>query len=313
MRQLKRPLETSWLSQVTLGSNNPAKTAAYLAAYGHSSFAAADLSDEAAGRLYGAVASTRQIVMRPSDLAGEIRIVSTDKLPRAMAPFQTGIHGIDFYTSNIAHSREIAIAAGGLASQPVVYTAGKVTILESRILSGDGDFAIFISQVADRPFPSVLDRQPDRQFSDQVTIVVFVDERDVAAETEFWTEKAGLLLFRKDMEFDDEDMQSLMDLPFKARMGAVQFCDHKKRRRLELLFYKNVKCPRPEGTGLTPGLHSIGFPVEDLGAAIAGFGNVPFTAPSHVDFGGGPTLAAAATSPGGIRFELFEAGQPDRL
>lgn len=308
MRQLKRPLETSWLSQVTLGSNNPAKTAAYLAAYGHSSFAASDLSCEAAGRLYGAAASARQIVVRPSDLPGEIRIVETDRTPRAMAPFQTGIHGIDFYTSDIAHSREVAIAAGGLASQPVVYAAGKAEILESRILSADQDFAIFISEVAERPFPSALDRQPNRQFSDQVTIVVFVDERDVAAETEFWTEKAGLQMFRKDMEFDDDDMQSLMDLPFKARMGAVQFCDREKRRRLELLFYKNVKSPRPEEAGLLPGFHSIGFPVEDLGAAIDGFEGIPFTVPSHVDFGRGPTLAAAATSPGGIRFELFEAG-----
>lgn len=307
MSHSKRPLERSWLSQVTLGSNNPAKTAAYLAAYGHSSFAASDLSREAAGRLYGATASMRQMVMRPSDLPGEIRIVETDKLPRAMEPFQTGIHGIDFYTSDIVHSREVAIAAGGFASQPVAYAAGKAAILESRILSADRDFAIFISEVAERPFPSALDRQLNRQFSDQVTIVVFVDEKDVAAETEFWTEKAGLELFRKDMEFDDDDMQSLMDLPFKARMGAVQFCDHEKRRRLELLFYRNVKCPRPEGTGLNPGLHSIGFPVDDLGAAIDGFGNVPFTVPSNADFGAGSTLAAAATSPAGIRFELFEA------
>lgn len=307
MSHSKRPLEKSWLSQVTLVSNNPAKTAAYLAAYGHSSFAASDLSCEAAERLYGATASLRQMVMRPSDLPGEIRIVETDKPPRAMAPFQSGIHGIDFYTSDIAHSREVAIAAGGLASSPVVYAAGQIAILESRILSADQDFAIFISEVAERPFPSALDRQPTRQFSDQVTIVAFVDESDVAAETEFWTEKAGLQLFRKDMEFDDDDMQSLMDLPFKARMGAVQFCDREKRRRLELLFYKNVKCPRPGAPGLTPGLHSIGFRVEDLGAAIDGFENVPFTVPSQVDFGAGRTFAAAATSPGGIRFELFEA------
>lgn len=306
MRHSTRPLETSWVSQVTLGSNNPMKTAAYLAVYGHSSFAAAELSSEAAMRLYGIASPSRQVVMRPSDLRGEIRIVETGMHARAMEPFQTGIHGIDLYTSDIDLSRAIAIAAGGIASQPVSYSAGSFSILELRILSAEQDFAIFISEVAPRPFPSALDQQPERQFSDQVTVVAFVDEKDVPAETEFWTETAGLELFRKDMEFDDDDMLSLMELPFKSRMGAVQFCDREKRRRLELLFYKHAECPRPHGRVLIPGFHSIGFPVGDLGAAIGAFNGVPFTEPCAVDFGKGATVAAAATSPGGIRFELFE-------
>lgn len=309
MRQTIRPLEKSWVSQVTLGSNDPVKTAAYLAVYGHSSFAAAELSSEAAGRLYGIASPVRQVVMRPNDLRGQIRIVETDRQARALAPFQTGIHGVDLYTSDIGLSRDIAIAAGGIASRPVTYAAGSFSVLESRVLSADQDFAIFISEVAPRPFPSALDQQPDRQFSDQVTIVVFVDEKDVPAETRFWTETAGLELFRKDMEFDDHDMKSLMDLPFTARMGAVQFCDREKRRRLELLFYKNMECPRPQVHGLMPGFHSIGFPVDNLDAAIASFSGLSFTEPCNVDFGKGATTAAAATSPAGIRFEIFEADE----
>lgn len=307
MSQFKRPLEASWVSQVTLGSNNPVQTAAYLAAFGHTSFAAPEIGEEAAETLYGNTNPLKQVLVRPSDLPGEIRIIETDKAAYAMKPFQSGLHGVDYYTSNLSHSKEIAVAAGGNASQPVVYAAGKASILESRVLSKDEDFAVFISEVAERPFPSALDQQPHRQFSDLVTVVAFVNEKDVPAEIDFWTETAGLELFRKDLEFDDNDMQALMDLPSKARMGAVQFCDSQKRRRLELLFYKGVDCPLPPGPGLFPGFHSIAFPVKNLDAAIKGFPNVSFTERATIDVGKGLTSVAAATSPGGIRFELYEA------
>ena len=309
MTSLNRPLESSWVSRVTLGSNDPVKTAAYLAAYGHTSSAAPDIVREAARGLYGLDGPLRQIVARPSDLSGEIQIIGTPNQPKRMEPFQAGYHGLDFYTSDIGHSRDVAIAAGGVASNPTVYAAGKASILESRILAKDLEYALYITEVADRPFPSALDSQPKRQYSDIVTVVAFVDERDVEAETEFWTKNAGLELFRKDLEFDGDSMQALMDLPSKATMGAVQFCDRRRRRRLELLFYRDTDAVRSTSAQLSPGLHSIGFPVADLDRAVKAFSDVTFCDAQTVDCGHGSAATVSALSPSGLRFELFEASE----
>lgn len=206
-------------------------------------------ADEAAA-LHGLDAVTEEVMCRApgADRAG-VRVVATPLAAADRDDFFRGGHAIDLYTTDMARSVEVALAAGATVGPVVDYTFGPVHLTQAMAVGPDGIDVVFVG--IDHRLPSLLDTEPDRLHSDVHSVVVAIDDHD--AEVAFWSEFAGLEV-RSRFPIDIPAVSDFMMLPRHAPVTlTVMTGPAAAPPRFELMSYDDAPGRLVPGRPLTAG------------------------------------------------------------
>ncbi len=289
-------------SHAVVGCTDLETTAHFLAHFGLEAESAAELSAGAAAELYGLEGAAAQRVLRTHGAGqGWVRLVRTPHGARHPGPYDARPIAIDFYTRDIRRSIEISRQAGAEIRDLVEYALGPIEVKEVEVVGPDHLVVVFIE--VNKLRPSVLDHDPERLHSEIHSIVFSV--RDTDAALPFWTEAAGLETLI-DSRIEGPMISRLMALPREnVPVRFTLLCDGDSApARFEMLEFVDDPGAEQPTMPLAAGLHAPGFTVADLDQAMAAL--------SAADFGtvveAGNTRAVSALAPGGVRFELWQAG-----
>lgn len=298
-------LSTTGLSyphHAIFGTADFPKLAAFFSIFGYQPRRIPPLSAEAASSLYGLEGEAEQWLLRSAGLDCPIRIVKTPHAAVPAVPMQLGPYGIDIYSSDLKLTLAVAGAAGFPTTEIVSYEVEGYPRDEARAL-GPEDFTVFLIESEVQRFPSGLDRQYWRAHS-QVHMLCWVVDR-IDEERRFWCDEAGMTINR-DVLLDPQAMVDLMGHPRPVRLGAVQVADADIHRRMELMHYPDDHPPRRPDWPLRGGFHGGAFRVRDIDAMMERMPSAEFGRITTADFGAGPQRVVTATSPGGVRMELWQ-------
>ena len=207
---------------------------------------------------------------------------------------------IDLYTRDIHRSLEISGSAGAELGPLVEYSLGPLELEEAEVVGPDHLVVVFIAVNHRRP--SVLDADPDRLHSEVHSVVLAVEDTDVALP--FWTEAGGLQTLI-DAKIEGPYISQLMSLPRPdVPVRFTLMCDEDASpARLELLeFFEDPGEAWPSWP-LAGGLHAPGFSVASLDEAMAALSAAEYGTVAQVE----AQRAVTGVAPGGVRFELWEA------
>jgi hypothetical protein len=291
-----------------LGSVDVAADAAFLGLFGMEPTAQPDIPAEVARGLFGLDRPLRQILMKPVDKPGAVRVIETDTHGAPLKPFELGPVGIDIHTMDLDIAMKAAATLGGTPGAPTPYWVYGEGLIESRILSPRQDYAVHGVQ-SPKQFLSKAADDSNRRYADFTIHVWFVDFEKTDAEQAFWGGEFGLEVMDSGMRFETPAMKQLMGLPFAATMGGDQYVDAGYTRCLELLYYIDAPGELRPDWPLRSGFHGLTFRVSDLDAVInalpsAEFGTVVSNAQAL-----GAKRCVTGTSPAGVRFQLHEIGE----
>ena len=284
------------------GTKDFPKLAAFFAVFGYQPRQMPSLSREAAKSLYGLTDAAEQWLLRSPGVDSPIRVVETPHAAENAVPMQLGPYGIDIYSSDLKLTLKIADTAGAPTTEIVPYEVEGWPRREARAL-GPEEFTVFLIESLEQRFPSVLDREYWRAHSQVHMLCWIVDKID--EERRFWRDEAGMTIMR-DVQLDPDAMVALMNHPRPVRLGAVQVADSEIRRRMELMHYPDDNPPRRSDWPLKGGFHGGAFRVSDLAATAERLRSAKFGEIATVELGGVRHIACSATSPGGVRFELWQ-------
>ena len=289
-----------------MGASDLEVTAAFFAALGLEPVERRTLPAQAARELHGIDDATEEVVLGvPGVTTGRVRVVATPLAQVDRGDFFRGGHAIDFYTTAMDRSVEAARAAGALVGPVADYPFGPVHLTQAQAVGPDGVDVVFVG--IDHRLPSVLDAQRERLHSEVHSVVASV--HDLAAETAFWTEVAGLDL-RSQFPIDVPAVSEFMMLPRHAPVRmTVMTGPAAAPPRFELLAYDDapgrLTPSRPLTAGsIVPVLRTAALDavLARLVAGGAGAGAVVESSGS----GGAAQRAAWVRSPGGVDVELRE-------
>jgi hypothetical protein len=197
---------------------------------------------------------------------------------------------------------EVVKAAGFPTTDIVKYEVGGWPREEARAL-GPEEFTIFLIESIEQRYPSALDREYWRAHSQMHMLCWIVDRID--DERRFWQDEAGMRIVR-DVALDPQAMVDLMDHPRPVRFGATQVSDPAIHRRMELMYFVDDQVPRRPDWPLRGGFHGGAFRTQNLDEMLERLPSASFRPVTLAKFGTNTHRVVAGTSPGGVRFELWE-------
>jgi catechol 2,3-dioxygenase-like lactoylglutathione lyase family enzyme len=286
---------------VVVGAGDPAATVAFFEALGLTVLERRTLAAEVAADLHGIEGSTEEILLGvPGRPTGGVRVVATPLPQVDRGDFFRGGHAIDFYTTDMAASVTSAQGAGAVVGPVAEYPFGPVELQQAQAVGPDSIDVVFVG--INHRLPSVLDDEPTRLHSEVHSVVAAVD--DLAAETAFWTEIAGLEL-KSQFPIDVPAVSEFMMLPRHAPLKmSVMVGPGAAPPRFELLAYDDAEGRLTPSRPLTAGAIVPVFTVSGLASfrELLLAGGATAGAPIETD----GTLACWVRSPGGVDVELRE-------
>ena len=196
-------------------------------------------------------------VMRvPGGAPVDIVIEATDRVARAPRDYEIGPRALDLYTTDIERGVSVAADAGHTTSPIGTIAMGPVIMRQALISGPDGVPVVLVESTHRRS--SILDREPDRLFSEPHSVVWAVADLDT--EAALWVEHGATK--GMDLRFSEpavSEYLGLPDSPVEIRMTML--CDAEvSPLRLELLEFvgrdgaSNTACPiRSLGTNSPSG------------------------------------------------------------
>lgn len=293
---------------VVAGASDMEAAAEFLCLFGFERVAAGRLPADAARALYGLAGPAEELLMAvPGTPRGRVRLVATPNPPRGFAPFDARPFAIDLFTTDTDRSVALATEAGYHSSPITDHHFGPVTIREVEITGPDGLVITLLEPSAGRR-SSVLDTDPDRLHS-EVHAFVWSDT-DLDRHIGYWTDRGLETLM--DAVMDTPGLGALVGAPEEdVKLRLTVFADSPEARPIRVEYVEFLGKPStPHPTlPLAAGLHAPSFELSDLDAAVAGLAPAEIGDIVTVDTELHPaTRAATAATPGGHRFEVWEAG-----
>ncbi len=297
-----------------IGATDIYRAAAFLSIFGAQPEPVPSIPASVAAELYGVDAELAQLVLRTPGAQGSVRLVQTPNAAPPFEPLVAGPYGIDFYTTDMELTLRLAEAAGATGFSPVVGYESEGTVshdkvadrlqYEARLLAPD-EMSVFLTDVSTSAvaFPTALTGDLDRLHSELLMLCWVVE--DIEVEKRFWSAEAGMDVV-VDVFCGAEEMQQLMAHPTATPLRCVNVADADKHRRMEFMAYPDEQLGRRPDWPLTGGLHAAGFYVDDIEEAMRALPTASFGTPVVADDGNGPLRAVAGSSPGSVRFELWE-------
>jgi len=294
------------LDHAVVGASDVAVTVAFFEALGFQMLARHEVGADVAAALHGLAGATDEVVLAvPGATSGGIRVVATPLAQVDRGDFFRGGHAIDLYTTDINASVAAARGAGAVVGPIADYAFGPVHLTQAQAVGPDGVDVVFVG--IDHRLPSVLDAAPQRLHSEVHSIVASID--DLAAETAFWSEVAGLTL-RSQFPIDVPAVSDFMMLPRHAPVRmSVMAGPEARPPRFELLAYDDADGRLTPSHPLTAGALVPAFMVDDLDAFLATVTAAGAASGDVVVAPGAGTPAARTLwlrSPGGVDVELRE-------
>lgn len=294
-----------------IGAADVAAMAAYLARFGFTDRREAALPAAAAAALYGLESATQEVeVSTPGASAGWLRIVRTPLPAVPPQPFAHGPALIDLYTRDIAASLAVARAGGAAAGPTVGYPVeGLGSVYEARAVGPEHLPLGFVMSESRRS--SLLDRDGRARHSELHAYVWTVGSIDETMP--FWRDEAGMTQLL-DSRVDDPGISEFMQLP---RPGVSIRITHLTDADASPVRFELMEFPEDRGVDmpcfpLRPGLYASAFHVRDVLAAQRALPSATFGPVVQLDTVlHQAALAVAGTSPGGVRFELWQEERHD--
>ena len=143
----------------------------------------------------------------PGGAAVHIELTDTDAAPRGPRDYEHGPRALDIYTSDIERGTADLSDAGYEVSPIGTISMGPVTMRQALVIGPDGFPVVLVESTHRRS--SILDREPDRLFSEPHSVVWCVPDRD--AEAERW-EAAGFTR-GTDLSFEEPAVSEYLGLP----------------------------------------------------------------------------------------------------
>jgi hypothetical protein len=303
-------------SAAVVGTTDLARTALFFGALGCVPLTAPDLTAAAAEALYGLSSAVRQTVLFTPGSDTTIRLVET---PNAAPPFRAldrGAYGLDFFTRDLELTMRSVTAAGAHNLTALVpygpersITPDAPDFLNQEVLfQGPDEITIYVTDttVSTNDWPTVLQQDPRRVNSEVVMLCWVVPDNDI--ERKFWEAEAGMAVVGDGFP-DSDAMVDLMYHPRSTPLRCVNISDTGNGTKMELMSYPEEETTRRPEWPLAGGFHGAQFSVTDIHATIAQLPSATFGDIVAADQGSGPQLAVSATSPGGVRFELWETSR----
>lgn len=277
-----------------IGSRSLGDAEAFYGALGFEVVSRGTVERDEARALYGVKATLDEMLLGvPGAPSGQIRLVSTPE-PRAgiTGPFDAGPYDISFYTRDIEAAAGIFGPLGCHVGPIGVVDLGFLVMRQRKVIAPDGVRVVLIETEKRRD--SILDRDPDRMFSEAHSLVWAVSSIDEAAP--FWREA---LTQAFDMPVAHPAVSEFLELPRPdVGLRMAGFADAAfSPMRLELMeFPTEPGAPARDDATLRPGLWAMEFQVDDIEAAASALAGAQY----------GKVCAAgvSAIAPGGVRFIL---------
>lgn len=283
--------------EVVIRTQDVYRTAAFLSVFGLQPTWTPALSKHAAIRLYGEDGPLEQLRLETVGQSSSVRLVQTHRSVRALEEFELGGYGIDFYSTDVYLSRDLAVAAGATRVEPVEWYEDGQRLVEAQIIEPDGTFAVFAPQMEaiSRLHPSAIDDDPDLLHSELCMTSWVVEPSQREAERRFWIEEFGMRAIL-DTAMDPADMKTLMNVSRPEPISSLQLGADGFPCLIDLLTYdENVAVSRPGVSALAAVVMTAATVADD--AVIA-------------ERGDGPRRVERRISPAGIPVEVWET--PDQ-
>lgn len=300
-----------------VGTTDLAAAAQFFSALGCTPWLLPPLMGRAAQALYGLDGPTRQLAMRSPGSDTFIRLVET---PHSAPPFRAldlGAYGLDFFTRDLALTMSAVERAGAHNITPLVpygpersITPHAEDFLNQEVLfQGPDEITVYVTDVtvSTNDWPTKL-QDDGRVNSEPVMLCWVVDDNDV--ERRFWESEAGLVVVG-DGYPDSDAMIELMYHPRSTPLRCVNISDAAGGTKMELMSYPEESgLRRREEWPLRGGFHGAQFVVDDVRHAVTRLPSAAFGDVVEVATADGSVSAVTGISPGGARFELWEAVAP---
>lgn len=287
------------------GVTNLEAAIGFLRELGFNEEATTPVPHPAARVLYGLEVETRQSLLAvPGAPTGGVRVVETPNPATKFGPYDHRGHGVDLYTTDIDESLEIAGRAGASCGPIGSYTVGPLEVKEAKVDSPEGVHLVFLE--ANKRRPSVLDRSPERLHSELHSIVWIVESLSTA--TAFWRDRLGFTSLLE-TTLCHPAVAKFMGLPREdvALSLALLADEALTPSRLELVEFPDEQGADHSRLPLRPGLHALGFVVNDIEAAAASFAGASVAEPVSFDCPPyGKVRACAGVCPAGVPFEIWQ-------
>jgi hypothetical protein len=154
----------------------------------------------------------------PGGAPVDIVLAATDAPGRAPRGYELGPRALDLYTTDIERGLAVAADAGYMTSPIGTISMGPVTMRQALVTGPDGVPVVLVESTHRRS--SILDREPDRLFSEPHSVVWAVD--DVDTEAAWWVEQGATK--GMDLRFSEpavSEYLGLPDSPVEIRMTMI--------------------------------------------------------------------------------------------
>ncbi len=254
--------------------------------------------------LYGlGTTITQRWLAVPSWSHGGIRLVETSNSNMRQATTDHGPFAFDVYTTDIEQSRERLSALGYQCSRIARLNFG-APFAQMKVEGPDGLRIVVVQSPRRR---SVLDRDPDRLYSEAQSFVFVVP--DTALDDEFWP-LGGLERLMSGTVPMSADLLNLLELPTGVdTMGMTLFWNPMNpdgAARIEMLSFPAPQAVNPQQatlSTLTTGLNAVCFEVDDIQGEARKFQS---SKPIQMSNAAGQQVSMSeGRSPAGVRFELW--------
>jgi hypothetical protein len=298
-----------------IGATDLARMAAFFSVFGAQPERLPPLPREAAQALYGHDRELPQLLLREPGIRTTIRLVETPLASPPFEPLKSGAYGIDYYSRDLELTLDALQHVGRGAVSPLVVYGVPGNRTRELLTFGPDELPVFLTDVriTDRPWPTLLDQDASRIHS-ELLMQVYVTSAPVI-EQRFWLEEAGLVnAYPNASSYDDgeqtewnDEMQRLMFTPRNTPLAGINVTSPGGLHKMELLDYPEETVTPRDDWPLRAGFFAGGFDVARLETAIEQLPSASFGEIISADRGQGLQRAVRATSPGSIRFELWES------
>lgn len=297
-----------------VGTTDIPAAALFFSALGCVPWTLPSLGASAAKALYGLEHGARQLAMRTPGSENVIRIVETPHAAPDFHALDLGAYGLDFFTRELELTMASVERAGAHNITPLVpygpersLTPDTEDFVNQEVLfQGPDEITVYVTDinVSTNDWPTLLQRD-GRVNSELVMQCWIVDDND--EERRFWESEAGLTVVG-DGYPDSDAMVELMHHPRSTPLRCVNLGDVDGGTKMELMSYPQERgLRRRPDWPLRGGFHGAQFTVDDVERTMKRLPSATFGELVHIETASSTVAAVTAVSPGGARFELWQA------
>ncbi len=307
-------------SHAVVGASDVDRTCRFLSTFGFHISETADLPMVAARDLYGLNCPLKEVVLRADrSSTGWFRVVQTPE--RRLTP-NPGDHKpllVELYTRNVDDSLAVAADAGAYVLPPTTYSLPGLGPMREGVAVGPDFLCLGLIESESRR-PSLLDSDTQALYSEIGSVMWAVGDLDGA--TAVLTVEAGLSRTLSEAIIDARAIPPLKELLMPSVPTRIACFSSPDLRPLTLELTKFLGASaayESPAWPLRPGLHAIGFNVDDVPAAVSLLPSMAWGPLVELDT---PTHHGAVAATGllaqAVRLELWQekrydgGARPDR-